>query len=391
MSQPTHRPLLPIFLIVAVDVLGLTIVLPLLPFYAQHYGASPTLVGLLVTTYALCQLLSGPVLGRISDRIGRKPVLIVSQIGTLIGFLILATANSLWIVFLSRVIDGATAGNLSIAQAYISDVTKPEDRAKSSAISGYLSQFGYSYPIYAAAGLSAASILATVFLLPKGEVRDAADDGAAALPAGRRLGLLDWGNYLRYFRDPAIAPRLWQFLLFSLTFSLFITGFPLFAERRYVTAEGAPYGAREVGYCYAYAGLLGILLQGGLIRKLVPRFGEHALVVSGFATAAVAHAMLGFTYHLPGLLAATTISTYGTGVLRPVLTSLISQATPRREQGVVLGLTQSINSIAQITAPILAGVLIDHGNLIGWALSAAAVPFIGLLIGRKLRLSKAPG
>ena len=160
-------PLLPIFLIVSVDVLGLTIILPLLPFYAEHYGASPAVVGLLVSLYALCQLVAGPMLGRLSDHMGRRPLLLVSQVGTFIGFLILAYANALWLIFLSRAIDGITAGNLSLAQAYISDVTKPEDRAKSFALigiafgmgfligpglSGFLSKFGYQYPILVAGG-----------------------------------------------------------------------------------------------------------------------------------------------------------------------------------------------------------------------------------------------
>src|SRR5258708_31813883 len=120
-------PLLPIFLIVMVDVLGLTIMLPLLPFYAEHFGASPTVVGLLVSTYALCQLIAGPVLVQISDRVGRKPVLTVSQMGTFAGFLVLAYAPNLFFVFLARLIYGLTAGNLSIAQAYIADVTTPKE------------------------------------------------------------------------------------------------------------------------------------------------------------------------------------------------------------------------------------------------------------------------
>ncbi len=162
----------------------MAIILPLLPFYSERMGASAFVVGLLVASYAACQLIAGPILGQISDRIGRKPVLIVSQVGTLIGFLILAKAQVLWVVFLSRIIDGATAGNLSLAQAYISDVTKPEERSKSfaligiafgigfligPAISGFLSTFGYSAPVYAAAALSFTSILCTWFLLPARE------------------------------------------------------------------------------------------------------------------------------------------------------------------------------------------------------------------------------
>src|SRR5207244_11829290 len=138
-----RSPLLPIFLIVVVDILGLTIMLPVLPFYAERFGASPAVVGLLVSTYALCQLVAGPALGSLSDRLGRKPVLIVSQVGTFLGFLILAAANSLWMVFASRVIDGLTAGNLSIAQAYIADVTAPKDRARSFAVIGIAFGIGF--------------------------------------------------------------------------------------------------------------------------------------------------------------------------------------------------------------------------------------------------------
>src|ERR1051325_6314125 len=124
-------PLFPIFLIVLVDVLGLTIILPLLPFYAESLGATPAILGFIVSTYAVCQLIAGPPLGHLSDRVGRRPVLLVSQIGTCIGFLILAYAHTLWLVFLARIIDGLTAGNLTVAQAYIADVTDMENRTKS--------------------------------------------------------------------------------------------------------------------------------------------------------------------------------------------------------------------------------------------------------------------
>src|SRR5690349_2639643 len=176
-----HSPLLSIFLIVLVDILGLTIILPLLPFYAESLGATPRIVGLIVSVYALCQLIAGPPLGHLSDRVGRRPVLLVSQMGTCAGFLILANAHVLWVVFLARIIDGLTAGNLTVAQAYISDVTEPENRAKSfgiigiafglgflvgPALSGYLAQFSNTYPILLAAGLSFTSIMCTYFLLP---------------------------------------------------------------------------------------------------------------------------------------------------------------------------------------------------------------------------------
>jgi MFS transporter, DHA1 family, tetracycline resistance protein len=381
--------LLPIFLIVAVDVLGLTIMIPLLPFYAEKMGASASTVGLLIGTYAACQLISGPLLGRASDFTGRKPLLLLSQVGTLIGFLILAFAPNLWIVFLARVIDGATAGNLSLAQAYISDVTEPKDRAKSfgvigiafgmgfligPAISGYLAGFNYRYPIFAAAGLSATSILATYFLLPRAIPSASKDSG----PAGRRLSLLQWGEYGRYFRDPALAPRLFQFLAFAFSFAMFTSGIPLFAERR-LTWHGVPFGPKQVGFTYAYAGFLGILLQGPSLGRLVKRFGEHALNRLGFAAYAAGYSVLAFCFSIPVLIVATTVTAIGT-LVRPTLTSLITQAAPREEQGMVLGLTQSLTSIGQIAGPPLAGFLIQRGALTGWGLTAAGIAAIGFLL-----------
>src|ERR1041384_7232392 len=231
-------PLFPIFLVVLVDVLGLTIILPLLPFYAESLGATPAIVGFIVSTYAVCQLIAGPPLGRLSDRVGRRPVLLVSQMGTFVGFLILASARVLWMVFLARIIDGLTAG----------DVTEPENRAKSfgiigiafglgflvgPAVSGYLAQFSNTYPILLAAGLSFTSIMCTYFLLP------------AVLPhpdaqAEKGRGS-HWKAYVESFKDSKLGPMLWQFFAFTFAFSTLFSGFALFAERRFVH-NGMPFG-----------------------------------------------------------------------------------------------------------------------------------------------------
>ena len=372
------------------DVLGLAIMIPLLPFYAERLGASPTVIGYLVGVYAFCQLFSGPMLGRLSDHTGRKPLLIVSQIGTLIGFLVTASAPVLWVVFLGRIIDGCTAGNLSLAQAYISDVTKPEERAKSfgvigiafglgfligPAISGFLAKFDYRYPMYAAALMSFTSIMATTFLLPP----VAAGRKPAAEPAGpggRRLSLVQWGAYARYFRQPGLALLLLQFLTFTFSFAFFISGFPLVLERR-VTWHGAPFGPEQTGYMWAYAGLLGVFLQGPGLGRLVKRFGEHALNRAGFFGYVAGYTMLAFCHSLPMLFATVTVLAMG-GLVRPTLTSLVTHATPRGEQGMILGLTQSLMSVSQITAPPLGGLLIEHQLLTGWGLAAAAIALAGL-------------
>jgi DHA1 family tetracycline resistance protein-like MFS transporter len=381
----SRSPLLPIFLIVLVDVLGLTIILPLLPFYAEHLGASAFVVGTLTSTYALCQLIAGPILGRLSDSMGRKPLLIVSQLGTLVGFIMLAFAHTLWVVFLSRVIDGLTAGNLSLAQAQISDVTTPENRARSfgiigiafgigfligPAISGFLAQYSYQYPIFAAAFLSASSVVCTATLLPK--VTPHPDDGDAG-PGGRRLGILEWKAYSQYFERPELGRLLLQFFFFAFSFAMFISGFALFGERRY------HYQAPQIGYVFAWVGLLGIILQGSLMKPLVKTLGERTLVWTGFASNVIGYGLLAWTKTLPQLLAASTITSYGGGVLRPSVTALVTHQAGRREQGVVLGLTQSLTSISQIVAPLIAGALIQRGWLSAWALGVAGVCFAGLL------------
>jgi len=386
--------LLPIFLIVLVDVFALTLVIPLLAIYAEQFGATPLQATLLVTVFALCQLVSGPLLGRISDRVGRKPMLLISQAGTFVGLLVMAGAHALWVVYLGRVIDGATAGNLSLAQAYIADHTTPENRARSFAligiafglgfflgpsVTGYLVHYGLRAPIYAAAGLSLTSFFCTAALLrnqthPGGT---AADDG----PGGRRLGIVEWGAYRRYFARPVLAALLIQFLLFAFAFSTFTSGFALFAERTFQW-QGRQFTPREVGYLFAYAGFLGIILQGGLIGRLVTRFGEPALVGAGFVSMTASYLLLGVIHDVGPLLVVATLTAFGQGVLRPVLTSLITQKAERHEQGVILGLSQSLTSIGQITAPPIGGWLIGLGHLSAWAFVAAGAAGLAIVVGR---------
>jgi DHA1 family tetracycline resistance protein-like MFS transporter len=404
-----RSPLLPIFLIVVVDVLGLTIMLPLLPFYAEHFGASPSVVGLLVSTYALCQLVAGPLLGQLSDRVGRKPVLMASQIGTFVGFLVLTWAPNLFVVFVARVIDGLTAGNLSIAQAYIADVTAPKERARAFAVigiafgigfligpgaSGYLTKhYGYHVPILCAAGLSFLSILGTTFLLPAVPTHPEDTQAASAAqemeapvaPGGKRLKVLDWGTYLQYFRRPLLGGLLVEFFLFTFAFATFTSGFALFAERRF-SWHGAPFGPKEVGYVFMYSGMLGVIVQGAMRQgALVKRVGEVRLVTLGFLCAAVGYVVLGFSFGVAMLLLAASFSSFGTGVLRPALTSLITQQVSRGEQGAVLGLNQSLLSVAQIVGPAIAGALIDRGHLTLWALWAGLIMGIALLLNFRAR------
>ena len=294
--------------------------------------------------------------------------------------------GSLWVVFLRAIIDGLTAGIFRSRKPTSPMSPLPEKRARSfgvigiafgigfmvgPGISGFLSQYGYAYPILAAAFLSASSIVCTSTLLPKAVPHPGDDEGA---PAGRRLGVLDWKGYAQYFARPGLGLLLGQFFCFAFSFSFFVSGFALYAHARY------NFEAKQVGYVFLYAGFLGAILQGGLIGRLVKWLGERTLVWTGFASAAVGYALLAWTHTVGQLLGASSITAYGTGVLRPAVTSLITQKAGKREQGVVLGLTQSLTSVSQIVAPLIGTSLIGAGHPGAWALATGGVAFIGFLI-----------
>lgn len=375
-------PLLPIFLTVFVDVLGLTLVLPLLPFYAEHFGASPLVVGMLAASYAVCQLISGPVLGRISDRVGRKPTLLVSQAGTFIGFLTLGYANSLWMLFLGRIIDGLTAGNLSIAQAYITDVTLPENRTRAfgligiafgtgflvgPAISGFLaSRLGYSAPALGAAALSLTSIVVTATLLPG--VRP--QPPVPGSPASR--GRVEYVRML--FQREGPRRRLIEFFAFTLSFSTLVGGLALFLERQF------GYDVEKTGYVYAFSGFVGAALQGGVIGRLVKWLSEERLSRIGFASMALGYSFLGAAHDLPFLLGLILFASFGSAVTRPCLTTLLTKTVGRDEQGAALGVSQSLASVSQIAGPLTAGWLIEHQHLAAYGLVAGGFACAGAIL-----------
>jgi DHA1 family tetracycline resistance protein-like MFS transporter len=374
-------------LIVLVDVLGFTIVIPLLALYAEKFDATPLTATTLTSVYAVCSLMSTPVIGNLSDRYGRRKLLLLSQAGTCAGFLVLGTATALWMVFLGRILDGITAGNLSTAQAYISDHTKPQDRAKAFGIIGVAFGLGFMFgpglggwlggaygmhvPFIVSACLSALSMVCTYTILPR-DLPPQAEGAAAAGPGGRRPSAFDFNTYAEYFRRPGLASVYVRFFLFTFAFSAFTSGFALFAEQRF------GWKARDTGYLFTYAGFVGIILQGGVIGRLVKRYGEVKLGLAGFIAAVIGYVMLGFAETVAMLLVVATINGFGNGVLRPVLTSQITQAVGRHEQGVALGISGSLSSLAMTMAPPTGGAMLDQHWTLAWALVPAGVAAIGL-------------
>jgi MFS transporter, DHA1 family, tetracycline resistance protein len=234
-------------------------------------------------------------------------------------------------------------------------------------------------PFVVAACLSAGSMVLSWVLLESGVPKAQGPADAAAAPGGKRPGVFDMTTYLEYFRRPVLGSLYLQFFCFAFAFSAFMSGFALFARPR------LGWTAREVGYLFAYSGVLGIILQGGVLERLVKRFGEPRLVVTGFIAVVIAYVTLGFAVTVSILVVAATISTFGNGVLRPVVTSQITQHVGRHEQGLALGISGSLNSLALTIAPPIGGYLLDHNLLVGWTLVPAIAAAVGLIAALRRR------
>jgi DHA1 family tetracycline resistance protein-like MFS transporter len=366
----TRSPLIVIFTTVFIDLVGFGIVIPVLPFYAEGtvFNATPRTVGFLFASYSIMQLIAAPILGRLSDKYGRRPVLLISIIGTGIGFLILGFATTLWMLFVGRILDGITGGNISTAQAYIADITTKEDRAKGMgligaafglgfifgpAIGGVLSRWGIHVPFLFAAALCFANAVLLYFTLPETVTRDHPARNLAA--SGRGLTQL-----INSLKNPKLAYVITIYFLFIVAFSIMTTTFSLYTMFRF------GYDAQHNGYLFAYVGVISVIVQGGLIGKLVKRFGELPLVLVGalcFAASLFAVPFVGPTAGgLLGLLIGGGIFALGNSLATPALNSLASKSAGPAEQGTVLGVMQSAASLARAVGPSLAALLI-HSSM----------------------------
>ena len=361
-----RSPLLVIFITVFIDLVGFGIVIPVLPYYAEgtRFNATPRMVGLLFASYSIMQLVFSPVLGRLSDKYGRRPVLLLSILGTSLGFLILGLATTLWMLFLGRIIDGISGGNISTAQAYIADITTKEDRARGMgiigaafglgfifgpAIGGILSRWGINVPFLFAAGLALANAILLYFTLPETVTKD---HPARISAAGGR----GWAQLVNSLTQPRLGFVLTIYFLFIVAFSIMTTSFSLYTMFRF------GYDAQHTGWLFAYVGVIAVIIQGGLIGRLVKRFGELPLVILGalfFAGSLFAVPFVGPNAGgVVALLIGGGIFSLGNSLATPALTSLASKSAGAAEQGSVLGVTQSVASLARVVGPSLAALLI---------------------------------
>lgn len=378
-DQLNWRLLGPILAIVAIDALAMAVVLPLLPFYSIHLGASPFMVGALFAAFSLCQFLAGPVLGRLSDKYGRKRVLMGSQIGMLVSLVLLALAQNLTMIFIARMLSGLSAGNLSVASAYAVDRSTPATRKQAIGIvsmgvgigliigptlSILASHLSHTAPIWIAAGASLLSIIANQALL-RHELPPAKP---ATAPGARQESL--W-----------TTPTLAAFGLlgvFYLIFGLFVSGLALFLGARYQW-QGHAFGPAEVGAVFALTGVVNIITQLVIIKRVGKLVSDASLIALCFLAMVGVYLTLGLTNGLALLLVALMTSGLVSSLLRPTLAAGLSATAPAHRQGEIMGLNQSLMAICNIIAPLLGGVLLDHQLYIGWALTAGLIAGLGAL------------
>ena len=343
-----------IFLTIFIDLIGFGIVLPMLPFYAQDLGATPAIIGLIVGMHPAMQFVFGPIWGRLSDRIGRRPILLLGLLGSALSYLIFAFATDLWWLLASRMMAGVAGANISVAQAYIADSTNLENRTRGMglvgaafglgfiagpAIGGGLVQFGYAVPGFFAAALSFANAVAAYFYLPESlrpEIRARAADQESS---GLLRRMRDTADLIH---QPKIRTLIWIYVLATFVFAVFTTVFPLWLD------SDMGYDARHTGYLMAYLGLLMAIVQGRMIGPLARRFTERRLLVFGTSILVIAYVALPIAHSLVLLCAVLVPLALGTGINWPTLTSLSSQAAGEDRQGTVLGVMQSLSALARM-------------------------------------------
>jgi len=378
-----------LFLIVLVDLVGFGLVIPLLPFYAARFGASPQAVTILVAVYSLVSMVTAPLWGRLSDRIGRRPVLMASTITSSLAYLWLGLAPSLWMLFAARALAGACAGNISAAQAYIADITTPENRARGMGMIGAAFGIGFIIgpalggavagndlahadlmtPGLIAAGLSFVAFLGVVAVLP-----ESLKPEARRPPKRGRLAAIGAA-----FRRPVLSRLLLVFFLAILAFAGMEATFALWAMRQF------SWGPAQVGYIFTYVGVLLAVMQGGAIGPLTKRVGEEWLLLGGLGLIALGLVILPAATGLAPLLVSMTLLAFGMGAMQPSLNSLISRRAGSEEQGEVMGVAQSVSSFSRVLGPAIAGALfagLGSGSPFIWG---AILVVAALAIGLRLK------
>jgi multidrug resistance protein len=346
---------------------GLTLVLPLLPYYATEFGANALVVGLLISSFSLAQLLCAPVWGSISDRYGRRPAILFGLATTAIAYVVFAYAHSVWLLLLSRVIQGVGGGTIGVVQAYVADVSAPEDRTKSLGWLSAVTSFGavvgpaFGSVLDQVAGRSAPGLSAAVLALVTAafawrylpESRAARLPGALPAGAARTSGASAIRDVAVRWREP--APRLiWIYTVAIGAFYGIGPTFPLLLVQRFGVTE------HTVGYVFMYFGGMGVLIRAGILGTMVDRLGEARLSRLGIGCLAAGLALSSVAHAWPVLVVAITLMPLGTAFLFPCVTGLLSRVVPAAERGLYMGVQQTYGGVSRVAFPIGAGFVMDR-------------------------------
>jgi DHA1 family tetracycline resistance protein-like MFS transporter len=343
------RKLLPILGVTFIDIIGFSMLIPMLPYFVTHFGASPFVVGVLFGTFSLCQLVTAPLWGQVSDRFGRKRVLIISQIGATIGWAMLAFAPNIALVFVARIIQGVSGGNISSTQAYVADLGEAKDRSRAFGLIGAMfgagmifgpfvggllfSRFGFSAPFLAAAALQLATLLITIVMLPESRAR---------VEGEKPVGL---SEILASFHKPRLARILWQKLAISLGLYGWFAVIALYLQRQ------LGFSLTQTDYFFSVFAILNVFCNVFMVGRISARLGDRSMSNVGLVALAAAFASLPFVRDLALLSVTMVLFSFGMALVNTGITALISNAASDREQGVVLGTSSSLDSLSGILAP----------------------------------------
>jgi DHA1 family tetracycline resistance protein-like MFS transporter len=375
---------LPILGITFVDILGFSMLIPLLPYFVTHFGAKAFVVGVLMSTFSFCQLVAGPLWGNASDRIGRKGVLIISQIGATIGWAMLAFVPNIWYVFLARIIEGISGGNISVTQAYVADMVPPKDRARAFSYIGatfafgmvfgplmggvLFARYGFSAPFLVAAGLQLVTLALTIVLLPE------------SLSKSKEAQVVGFGEIVATFRNGAIAPILWQKLALALGLYGWFSVIALFL------AAQLKFSLPQTDYLFSGFAVLNVLANIGGVGRASDRLGNRAMTSAGISLLIAAFAVVAFVHTLGMMVVVMVLFSIGMAFANNGISALISNAADDRRQGTVLGVASSLDSVAGIVSPpISTGLLYKLGS--PWA-AAASLLFAVVALALGTRQSK---
>jgi DHA1 family tetracycline resistance protein-like MFS transporter len=364
-----------VFLIIFTEVLGFSIVLPVIPFLGLELGLTPIEIGLIASVFSLCQLFASPITGKLSDRFGRKPLFVLSQLSTLAGFLLLGFATTAILLLAARLIDGLLGSNMTVSQAYISDITKPKHRTRvfgyssgvfgaalifGPVIGGVLSRIAFSIPMFFAAGITFISVVLVVFFLP---------ETITEKPETISLGFNDIipiNDAKRFIKTSKVRNSLAMFFIYNLGFHILISNFSLFTETQFQADAG------QVGVYLGWLGLLRVVIQIFLIARILKASGEESMLRTGIIAMIVSMVGLAFSANYLFVYLPLVFLAYGTGVIRPVLMSKLTNSVNKKKTATLLGVNNSLTSIVHIITPITGGFIIQY-------LPSQIVPIISIL------------